>query len=910
MLNWTKIENNAITFIKNWRHCQGNERQEAQTFEKDFMAVFGVDWHEGLHEYPIRDVDGRIKYIDYLLPGKIIIEMKSKGESLIRAYNQAYEYVKCLTPEEHPELLMVSDFEYIQITNLKTMQTFNKFKLTKLKDHLRMLGILAGYTSEVKFKTNIEVNIDASYKMALLHDQLKEHGYTGSDLEKYLVRILFCLFAEDTGVFEGDSFKKYISNSASDGSNLSARLMLLFSILDTPLDNRMSNLPLELKSFRYINGRLFSDSLPPAFFNQKMYNTLLSCCEFDWSFISPAIFGAMFQGVMDTTQRREMGAHYTSEENILKLIKPLFLDSLWNEFEHCKSIKQDLVRFHDKLASLIFLDPACGCGNFLIITYREIRLLEFEILKILYDNSNMVLIDTLCKIHIHQFYGIEFEEFPCQIAQVGLILMKHQLDKQISNYFGMNLVDFPIRENAQILHRNALEFDWEELISKHSLSYIIGNPPFVGAKIMNASQRNDMKYCCSDIKNYGKLDYVAAWYKKVSLYTYGANIKTAFVSTNSICQGEQASILWSYLVNTQHMTINFAYRTFIWNNDARGNAKVHCIIVGFSRDYSSTKRIFESNGDVKSVRYINEYLLNSEYCFIKNRSNPLSNVPKMGMGNQPIDGGNYLFTEDQMLDFINKEPLSKKYFKKWVGSDEFINNYYRYCLFVRDCTTSDLRNMPLVRERIEAVRQFRLKSISPQTINLADTPREFNHTNIPNSNFIVIPEVSSEKRRYIPIGFLSSDILCSNLVKIIPNATLYDFGILTSNVHMAWMRTVAGRLKSDYRYSSGIVYNNFPWPNPSEKQKNNIISAAQLVLDIRFKYKDSSLADLYDIISMPSDLLKAHRALDKEVCKAYGVIWKHEDDCVEYLMNLYKSMVDSSTHNIAVSEVAATTENI
>ncbi|NLD33190.1 MAG: class I SAM-dependent DNA methyltransferase [Trichococcus flocculiformis] len=476
-LSWGEIETNAIAFAKRWKDCRGDERQDAQTFEKDLMSVFGVDWLEGLHERRITNEYGVQNYIDYILPGKILIEMKSKGESLIRAYNQAIVYSKCLKPEEHPEIIMVSDFEYIQVTNLRTGQAFQKFKLNQLKKHIRMFGVVAGYTSEVTFKTDIEVNTDASYKMAKLHDGLKANGYVGKELEIYLVRLLFCLFAEDTGIFEKNTFENYILASKEDGSDLSGRMMELFSILDTPEQKRMGTLREELKRFRYINGNLFAAFLPPAAFDVKMRQTLIDCCDFDWSFISPAIFGAMFQGVMDEKERRELGAHYTSEKNILKVIQPLFLDDLWAEFDRMKSTKAELEAFHDKIASLRFLDPACGCGNFLIITYRELRLLEFEVLKMLHDNTQMIIMDLLCKVSVDQFYGIEYEEFPCQIAQVGLLLMKHQMDKEVSNYFGMNLIDFPIKETATIVHGNALQIDWETVVPKDKLSYCFGNPP-------------------------------------------------------------------------------------------------------------------------------------------------------------------------------------------------------------------------------------------------------------------------------------------------------------------------------------------------------------------------------------------------------------------------------------------------
>ncbi|MDR4926519.1 DNA methyltransferase [Peribacillus simplex] len=893
-LSWEMIETNAIAFSRNWKDCQGDERQEAQKFEIDLMSVFGVDFHEGLHEYQIRDIQGKIGYIDYLLPGKILIEMKSKGESLVRAYNQAYDYTKCLKPEEYPELLLVSDFDYIQITNLKTMQTFKKFKVSQFKKRIRMLGLLAGYKSEVTFKTNIEVNIDASYKMAKLHDALKENGYEGENLEIYLVRLLFCLFAEDTGIFEERAFEQYIKSSKEDGSDLSARIMMLFSILDIPENKRMTNSPEDVKKFRYINGKLFSKPIPPAYFDNKMRKILIDCCDFDWSYISPAIFGAMFQGVMNPKERRELGAHYTSEENILKLIKPLFLDELWEEFEKSKSTKAEIKAFHNKLASLNFLDPACGCGNFLIIVYREIRLLEFEVLKMLYDNRQLTIIDGFCEISIEQFYGIEYEEFPCQIAQVGLLLMKHQLDKEVSNYFGMNIIDFPIKETANIVYGNALRIDWEEVVPKEKLTYIIGNPPFIGARMMSVEQKEDIVRVFGKIKNVGNLDYVTAWYKKASDIMQDSIIRTAFVSTNSITQGEQVSILWKPLFEELNIRINFAYKTFKWSNEAKGKAAVYCVIVGFSTVSKLEKKVIFNGDIIELASNINPYLIDAPHVWINSRSKPLSEVPEIGIGNKPIDGGFYLFTEDEKNEFISEEPGSEKLFRPWIGSHEFINRYYRFCLWLGDCSPSELRKLPKVKQRIEAVRKFRLESKSAGTRKLADTPTRFHVKNMPSSPYVVIPEVSSERRRYIPIGFVTPDILSSNLVKIIPDATLYHFGILTSNVHMAWVRAVCGRLKSDYRYSKDIVYNNFPWPNPTEKQKEVIVEKAQKILTVRDLYPDNSLADLYDPVTMPAELVKAHNILDREVCKAYGTVWKTEVECVADLMRIYQNLVDSN----------------
>lgn len=890
MLSWGEIESNAIAFAKTWKDCAGDERQEAQTFEKDFMSIFGVDWHEGLHEHQVRDMQGKIGYIDYLLPGKILIEMKSKGESLTRAYNQGYEYVRCLKPDEYPELLMVSDFDYIQVTNLSTMQTFKKYKISQLKNRVRMFGKLAGYNSEVTFTTDIQVNTDASYKMAKLHDILKENGYEGEALEQYLVRLLFCLFSDDTGIFDKGSFETYIRNSKEDGTDLSSRIMLLFDTLNT--EKRMTTLPDELKAFRYINGSLFAKQLPPAYFDRKMRDILLECCDFDWSYISPAIFGAMFQGVMDEEKRREMGAHYTSEENILKLIKPLFLDKLWDEFEKSKSTKAELEAFHHKLSTLKFLDPACGCGNFLIITYRELRILEFEVLKMTYDHRQMTMIEKFCEISINQFYGIEYEEFACQIAHVGMILMKHQMDKEVSNYFGMNLIDFPIKESANIVHGNALRIDWNDIVSSDGLAYIIGNPPFVGARNMSREQKDDMLATFGKINGLGNLDYVTAWYIKAAEYIKGEKTGVAFVSTNSICQGEQAALLWKPLFEKLGVNISFAYRNFKWSNEAKGKANVTCVIIGFSYGYQLGKKIIiDGDETLLEATNINGYLLDAPNIFIENRSKPICDVPPINYGSFALDDGNYTISEKEFNDMIKNDANCKKFLRPFIGAKELMHNIPRYCIWLEGVNPREIASCQQIKEKVEKVRAWRNNSQRAVTRELAEYATLFAERRQPNTNYLAIPTVCSEKRRYIPMDFLSPDIIASNQIYIVGNADLYHFGILQSNVHMSWMRAVSGKLETRYRYSSAIVYNNFPWPSVTDEQKNIIAKKAQDILDVRKIYKDSSLAEMYDNLEMYTELNKAHIALNKEVWKAYNAKWKTEEECVSYLMALHQQII-------------------
>ncbi|HPT68874.1 MAG TPA: N-6 DNA methylase [Syntrophomonas sp.] len=894
-LSWIEIQSRALQFSKKWKDAK-DEASEAQSFLNEFFEIFGVDRKRiATFEKKVPMGSNRNGYIDLLWKGVILVEMKSFGKSLDKAYAQAKDYAFHLEDEELPEYIMVSDFHNIRLYRLTTGQVWN-FKTSQLHKHVKLFADLAGYKAAIDRPTDKEVDIKAAETMAKLHDLLKAHGYEGHQLEVYLVRLLFCMFADDTGIFEKNIFFDYISDSKEDGSDLSARIARLFEILDTPPQIRAKQTMLsdELKRFTYINGKLFNERLSFADYDYKMRKMLLECCSLNWGYISPAIFGAMFQGVMNPQERRELGAHYTSEENILKVIKPLFLDELWEEFEFIKGNSKQLQKFHEKLSKLKFLDPACGCGNFLIITYRELRCLELEILKMLIDNSGQLIMDIspYCIVNVNQFYGIEIEEFPCQIAQTGMWLIDHQMNTLVAEHFGLYYARLPLQQSATIINGNALTIDWESIVPKNELNYILGNPPFGGARIMDQTQKRELLTVFNDIKGAGNLDYVTAWYSKASAYIQNTKIKVAFVSTNSISQGEQATILWKTLFEIYKVEINFAYRTFKWSNEAKGKATVNCVIVGFSlSNNKTTKSIYDNDNVIKATK-INQYLVDAPIVFIESRTTALCNVPKIGIGNKPVDGGNYLFTEHKKDEFIKMEPEAEKFFKVWIGSDEFINGYNRYCLWIGDCPPDVLKNMPQTLKRVEAVRQFRLASKSSQTIKLAETPRRFHVENMPQGTYIIIPKVSSEKRKYIPLGFLDENTLCSDLVFLIPNATLYHFGILTSIVHMAWMRAVAGRLEMRYRYSKDIVYNNFPWPEPSEKQKEDIEKAAKAVLEARELFPDSSLADLYNPLTMPPELVKAHNNLDRTVITAYGIKGlKTETEIVSVLMERYQQLV-------------------
>lgn len=893
-LSWNEIKERAIAFSKKWEDTT-DENADAKPFLIDFFNIFGVsDRRVNSFEHRVTKRNGRNGYIDMLWKGNILIEMKSRGKDLDRAYQQATDYFDGLKEYDLPKYILVCDFHTFRLYDLEADKTF-EFTLDQLYKRVNLFGFIAGYSSKVELKEQDPVNIKAAEAMAKLHDSLKEIGYDGHDLELYLVRLLFCLFADDSSIFNKNIFYDYVRNhSAEDGSNLASAINELFEILNTPTDKRLKNISDELNAFPYVNGKLFEERLPLASFDSKMRKIVLECCALDWGKISPAIFGSMFQGVMDTDKRRNLGAHYTSEKNILKLIKPLFLDELWAEFEKVKNNERQLKIFHQKISSLRFFDPACGCGNFLIVTYRELRLLELEVLKALNGTQRVFNIADLVMCNVDQFAGIEYEEFPAQIAKVAMWLIDHQMNMLCSAEFGEYFVRLPLRKSANIVQGDALELDWNEVAPKVQLSYIIGNPPFVGARLMSKEQSAQIERVFDHIRGAGNLDYVTAWYAKAAQYIQGTRIKVAFVSTNSIVQGEQVGILWRVLLEKYNVHIHFAHRTFKWSNEAKGNAGVYCVIIGFANFDTDNKTIFEyeditGEPHILRAKNINPYLVDAKNTLIENRSKPLCDVPTIGIGNKPIDGGNYLFTKEEMEEFIELEPKSAQYFRPWYGAVEFIQQKPRYCLWLGDCSPSELRAMPHCMERVKNVRELRLASKSEGTRKIAETPTRFHVENMPESSYIIVPSVSSENRKYIPMGFMGSDSMASNLVLIIPEGTLYHFGVLTSAMHMAWTKCVCGRLKSDFRYSAGIVYNNFPWvENPTPKQVERIEQCAEAVLEARKQFPNSSLADLYDPLAMPPALMKAHQALDKAVDAAYrSAPFTSDSQRMEFLFDLY-----------------------
>jgi len=893
-LSWTEISARALRFSRRWRTAT-REKADEQPFVIELLEVFGIDdpVMVGERQKELKQKTGYVKWIDYYWQGYIAIEMKSRGEDLNAAYEQLRDYMEMLPSEEVPALWLICDFENFHVYNY-TAKVIYRFKLADLRDHVRRFAILADYEPAHIRAEQLALNVKAAEKMAKLHDALKALGYSGHGLEVYMVRLLFCMFADDTNIFPKDSFYQYISASQENGDDLPFRLERLFQVLNMPESERVNQpwLTDELKQFQYINGKLFEERLHLANFDKKMRQTLLECIDFDWSTISPAIFGAMFQGVMDDDLRRHLGAHYTSEENIEKLIRTLFLDDLRAEFEQVKSSPNALAQFHEKLSKLKFLDPACGCGNFLIITYRELRELEHEVLDIRQRTGQLELdIRDLLKVSVEQFYGIEIEDFPAQIAQVGMWLMDHQMNLKAEKLFGQYYARLPLVQTATIVQGNALRMDWEQVVPKAELSFILGNPPFVGHQWRSEDHQTDMKIVFGGITGYGKLDYVCSWYQKSFDYMKGTTIKAALVSTNSIVQGESVATMWKPAFE-QGFEITFAYHSFIWTSEARGKAAVYVVIIGFASIGVITKKKLFTLGGVISANNINGYLMPGPNIFIQSRGQPfVAGMPKMSKGSQPTDGGQLLLTSDEKDALIREFPRSSVWIKRFMSGEDFINNNIRFCLWLKDAAPADYRGIKLIMNRLERVSQSRRNSPTASVRRDADTPMLFTQIRQPETRYLAIPEVSSERRRYIPIGYVEPDVIASNQLYIVAEASLYMFGVLTSNVHMAWMRVVAGRLKQDYRYSPA-VYNNFPWPMATETQIAHVEKLAQSVIDARNLYQNNSLADLYDALTMPPELTKAHRDLDRAVMRLYGftVGDMDEAECVAELMKRYQEL--------------------
>ncbi len=917
----------AKAFAKNWKD-RGYEKGDSQIFWVELLTmVFGVteisqfiSFEDQVHLDHTSFIDGYIEKTHVMIEQKSINKsltaaIRQSDGSMLTPFEQAKRYSSELPYSKRPRWIVTSNFQSFYIYDMeKPGGDPEIIQLENLEKEYYRLQFLVD-EGNTNLQREMEVSIAAGEIVGLLYDALAKQ-YADPTTERAMkslnilcVRMVFCLYAEDAGIFgQHGMFHDYLEEF--DARKMRKAMIELFQILDTKPEDRDPYLKddnPQLAVFPYVNGGLFANEdieIPP--FTDEIRNLLLekASADFDWSEISPTIFGAVFESTLNPETRRSGGMHYTSIENIHKVIDPLFLDDLKNELKEIQQITvqrtkdKKLRDFQTKLANLRWLDPASGSGNFLTETYISIRRLENEVIKELQRGQITFGFDESSPIHvsIDQFYGIEINDFAVTVAKTALWIAESQMMKETEDIVHMNLDFLPLTTNAFIVEGNSLQIDWESVVPKYQVSYIMGNPPFVGARVMSSEQKDDVREIFKGWKNVGNMDYVCCWYKKCADFMKNTSIRAALVSTNSVSQGESVANLWKPLLEND-VHIDFAYRTFQWDSEAKIKAHVHCVIIGFSiAPYNKPKKIFIDER-YQIAKNINGYLLDAANVYVESRNKPICNIPEIGIGNKPIDGGYYLFEKEEMEEFIKKEPEAKKYFRPWYGSKEFINRSPRYCLWLGECSPAELRKLPLCMERVREVKEYRLQSTSAGTVKLAERPTRFHVENMPKGQYIVIPEVSSQRRRYVPMGFFTPNIFCSNLVKIIPDATLYHFGVLTSNVHMAWMRVVCGRLKSDYRYSKDIVYNNFPWPEPSTQQRQKIEQTAQAILDARALYPDSSLADLYDELTMPPELRKAHHQNDMAVMQAYGFTkgseaYKSEAACVVGLMKLYQKKVE------------------
>ena len=910
-------------FIK-W-NGRGKEDEDDRSFWWDiFTRLFGVANVTDRIEFQKKVIgpDGNTKRIDAYIPEtRVLIEQKSLGIALDKTqtghngmtpFEQAKMYDNALPYEEKARWIIVSNFAEIWIYDMNQKRPEPvKIMLEELPSKFSLLDFLI--KKEVKtIDKEIELSIKAGELVGKIHDRFLEQYHdpmakkTQNSLNILCVRLVFCLYAEDAGLFgDKDAFSKYLMQY--EPKDMRRALLELFKVLDTPLEERPElYLADELEAFPYVNGGLFArENIEIPKLTQEIKDALLESAAFDWSEISPTIFGAVFESTLNPETRRAGGMHYTSIENIHKVIDPLFLNDLKDELTKIREIKVNKTRdnklhaFQDKLASLKWLDPACGSGNFLTETYMCIRRLENEVLGELQHGQIMFGFEAAnpIKVSIDQFYGIEINDFAVTVAKTALWIAESQMMKETEDVVHMNLDFLPLKTNAFIVEGNALQIDWNKVIRKSELSYLMGNPPFIGASMMTKSQKEEAVKIFGKGKRVNSIDYVGAWYCKAAELLQNTNIKAAFVSTNSITQGEQVSPLWGILLNTYNVHINFAYRTFKWTSEASEKAAVHCVIIGFSCiENHNNKYIFIDDDTIEKASNISPYLVDSPNVLVSGRSSAISDVPRMTKGNQPSDGGNLILSEEEATALMKSDPKIKQCIRRYVGSRDFINkNEIRYCLWLKDVPPNIYRKNAEVTRRLNAVREMRLKSTAAPTRELAEKPFIFFSTPQTDAEYLCIPEVSSERRRYIPIGFMDNNTIASNKLLIVPNANIYHFGILTSNVHMAWTRTVCGRLKSDYQYSGAMVYNNFPWPSPTPSQKQKIEQTAKGILDARALYPDSSLADLYDPLTMPIELKRAHAANDKAVMQAYGFDIKKTDEtaCVAALMKMYQELTSA-----------------
>lgn len=912
----------AKQFAAYWA-TRGDEKQDTQSFWLSLLrTVYGVENPAQFIQFEVPVKLDHVSYIDgFISETKVLIEQKSASVDLnrgykqsdgtfLRPYEQARRYAGFLPHDQNPRWIVVCNFQEFQIYDMnRPNDEPETLHLANLEKEYHRLQFLVDTGSTV-VKKEMEVSLQAGAIVGTLYDALlkqykdPESPETLKSLNALCVRLVFCLYAEDAGVFGSHGmFQQYLQNHIHDARRA---LIDLFRVLDTQPENRDPYIDDDLAAFPYVNGGLFADEdvvIPRL--DENIVDLILHRAseDFDWSVISPTIFGAVFESTLNPETRRKGGMHYTSIENIHKVIGPLFLDDLRAELDAIKAIPVDKTRdkqlrqFQAKLAGLTFLDPACGSGNFLTETYLSLRRLENEVIDaLLYGQVILGQVTDPIRVSIGQFYGIEINDFAVTVAKTALWIAESQMMQETEKLVRHTLDFLPLRSYANIVEGNALRMDWERVVPKRELDYIMGNPPFVGHQWRTKEQAVDLESVCKDIPKCGKLDYVCGWYVKAADYMQGTQIHAAFVSTNSISQGESVGILWKPLFTEKHLTIEFAYRTFVWTSEAKDKAAVHCVIVGFTCGTArNTCYLYESDRR-RTVEHINGYLVDAPNVFIQSRGKPLTaGLPIMSKGSQPTDGGNLIFSVEERDDLIKKYPQTEELLRRYISADDYINNEIRYCLWLVNISPSKYRNIHPIMERLERVVKCRRQSPTSSVQRNAETPMLFTQIRQPQSQYLAMPEVSSSKRKYIPFGYINPDVIGSNMLYLIPNATLYIFGVMISNVHMAWARTVGGRLKSDYRYTPAI-YNNFPWPTPTDEQKAKIEQTSQAILDARDLYPDASLADLYDPATMPPELVKAHQQNDKAVMRAYGFDIKTttESSCVAELMRRYQGLMEEA----------------
>ena len=914
-LSWNEIRVRAGSFARKWA-AAGYEKGETQSFYNDFFRIFGVRRESvARYEERVAKLDDTTGFIDLFWPGVLIVEQKSAGRDLSAAYEQAGGYFEALTESERPRYILVSDFQHFELHDLLQRDEVS-FRLDQLPEHVEKFGFILGVASRT-FRDQDPANIEAAELVGKLHDSLRDAGYPAHDLERFLVRIVFCLFADDTGVFEPrDILLDFLeTRTREDGTDLGPLLAQLFQVLDTPEGQRIATLDDDLARFPYIDGALFADTIRIPAFTAAMREQLLAACRFNWSTISPAIFGSLFQSVMEPEERRAQGAHYTTERNILKVIEPLFLDDLWEEFTRIKALRRDRLRrlreFQEKLGTLTYFDPACGCGNFLVIAYRELRRLEVEVLReLLGREEQQVLqfdVSSLSRLDVDQFYGIEIGEFPARIAEVALWMMDHLMNNELSLEFGQSYARIPLKRSPHIHCGDALEMEWEDLLPAKDCSFVFGNPPFGGAKFQSPAQRAQVRRIAALGGSGGTLDYVTAWFITAGGYIQnsgppGERARIGFVATNSITQGEQVAQLWPILFGRYGLEIAFAHRTFAWGSDARGMAHVHVVIIGLDdrEGVPAVRRLFAYD-DPKGDPHESAHTVLSPYLFdagglanphlvVREENRPINGMSQLITGSKPIDGGHLIFTSDEAAAFIAAEPGAERFLRPFIGAREYLRGGERRILALHEASPSEVARLPRVRERLAAVRKYREASKSKPTRQIANTPALYHVNVLPAAPFLVIPQVSSERRQYVPIGWIEAPTIPSDKLRLLEDASLTDFALLTSTMHMAWMRAVTGRLESRYMYSVGVVYNTFPVPT-KDADLTLLGSLAQAILDARTAHPDATLADLYDPDLMPVNLRRAHQALDRAVDRLYRPRkFTSERDRVEHLFTLYERM--------------------